>query len=33
MRKGVKQNAAKEIGYNYEIWVYDSKRNKVENFL
>ena len=25
-----KQNAAKELGYNYEIWVYDSKGNKIE---
>jgi hypothetical protein len=28
----LKQNAAKELGYNYEIWVYDSKKNKVENY-
>ena len=25
-----KQNAAKELGYNYEIWVYDNKGNKVD---
>jgi hypothetical protein len=29
MSKGVKQNAAKEFGYKYDIWVYDDKRNKV----
>jgi hypothetical protein len=23
-----KQTAAKELGYNYEIWVYDNKGNK-----
>jgi hypothetical protein len=23
-----KQKAAKELGYNYEIWVYDKKGNK-----
>ena len=28
-----KQKAAKEIGYNYEIWVYDSKGNKKETYL
>ena len=28
MLKGVKQKAAKELGYKYEIWVYDRKRNK-----
>ena len=33
MRKGVKQNAAKELGYNYEIWVYDKNGNKVETYL
>jgi hypothetical protein len=26
----IKQNAAKELGYNYEIWVYDGKGNKIE---
>jgi hypothetical protein len=26
----LKQNAAKELGYNYEIWVYDGKGNIVE---
>lgn len=25
----LKQNAAKELGYNYEIWVYNSKGEKV----
>ena len=25
----LKQNAAKELGYKYEIWVYDSKGVKV----
>jgi hypothetical protein len=24
----LKQKAAKELGYNYEIWVYDKKKNK-----
>jgi hypothetical protein len=28
----LKQNAAKELGYEYEIWVYDKKGNKVETF-
>ena len=28
-----KQNAAKELGYNYEIWVYDNKGNRVETFI
>ena len=28
-----KQLAAKELGFNYEIWVYDCKGNKVEIFL
>ena len=28
-----KQNAAKELGYNYEIWVYDKNGNKVETYL
>jgi hypothetical protein len=28
-----KQKAAKELGYNYEIWVYDSKGNKIETYL
>ena len=26
----LKQTAAKEIGYLYEIWIYDNKGNKVE---
>jgi hypothetical protein len=25
-----KQNAAKDLGYKYEIWVYDNKGNKVD---
>lgn len=29
----LKQKAAKELGYVYEIWVYDSKGNKVEKFI
>ena len=28
----LKQNAAKELGYNYEIWIYDNKGNKVNNY-
>ena len=28
-----KQNAAKEMGYEYEIWVYNCKGNKVETFV
>jgi len=27
----LKQNAAKELGYLYEIWIYDSKGNKIYN--
>ena len=26
----LKQTAAKELGFLYEIWVYDNKGNKVE---
>ncbi len=26
----LKQNAAKVLGYLYEIWIYDMKGNKVE---
>ena len=26
----LKQNAAKELGYEYEIWVYDAKGEKIE---
>ena len=29
----LKQLAAKNLGYNYEIWVYDSKGNKIETYL
>ena len=28
-----KQKSAKEYGYNYEIWVYDSKGQKIETYL
>jgi hypothetical protein len=28
----LKQNAAKELGYEYEIWVFDGKKNLVEKF-
>lgn len=27
-----KQNAAKELGYEYEIWIFDGKNNLVEKF-
>jgi hypothetical protein len=30
MSKGVKQEAAKQLGYNYEIWVYNAKKELVE---
>jgi hypothetical protein len=26
----LKQKAGKELGYNYEIWVYDGKGKKIE---
>ena len=29
----LKQYAAKQLGYNYEIWVYDGKGNKIETHL
>jgi hypothetical protein len=29
----LKQNAAKELGYNYEIWVYDGKGKLVEKHI
>jgi hypothetical protein len=29
----LKQKAAKELGYNYEIWVYDNKGNISEKLL
>jgi len=29
MRKGVKQEAAKKLGYNFEFWIYDNKGNKL----
>ena len=28
----LKQESAKELGYNYEIWVYDSTGNKIETY-
>ena len=28
-----KQNEAKKLGYNYEIWVYDVKGNKIATHL
>jgi hypothetical protein len=30
MCKGVKQKYAKDLGYNYEIWVYDRKGNIID---
>jgi hypothetical protein len=29
----LKQNAAKELGYNYEIWVYDGKGKLLEKHV
>ncbi len=29
----LKQQAAKDLGYEYEIWIYDAKANKVETIL
>jgi len=29
----LKQQAGKELGYNYEIWIYNSKGEKVECFV
>ena len=29
----LKQNAAKKLGYKYEIWVYDGKGNRVKEYL
>jgi len=26
----LKQDAGKELGYNYEIWVYDCKGDKIQ---
>jgi hypothetical protein len=28
----LKQKAGKELGYKYEIWVYDGKRNKIQTY-
>jgi hypothetical protein len=28
----LKQSAAKELGYNYEIWIYDQKGNCIEQY-
>jgi hypothetical protein len=33
MRKGVKQKAAKELLYKYEIWIYNKKGEIVETIL
>ena len=33
MRNGVKQNALKNAGYECEIWVYNSKGEKVETYM
>ena len=33
MRKGVKQLAAKELGYKYEIWIYNEKGQIVDKYL
>ncbi len=30
MSKGVKQNAAKELGYQYEIWIFNAKKELLE---
>jgi hypothetical protein len=29
----LKQNAAKELGYNYEIWIYNNKGEIVEKHI
>jgi hypothetical protein len=29
----LKQQAAKELGYKYEIWVYNAKGEKVECYI
>jgi DNA repair protein RadC len=29
----LKQNAGKELGYNYEIWIYNGKGERVENII
>jgi hypothetical protein len=28
----LKQKAAKELGYEYEIWIYNSKGEKIDYF-
>jgi hypothetical protein len=28
----LKQKAAKDLGYNYEIWIYDQKGNRIEKY-
>jgi hypothetical protein len=33
MRKGVKQKAAKYLGYNYKILNYDEKATRVETII
>ena len=29
----LKQQAGKNLGYNYELWIYNSKGEKVEYFV
>ena len=29
----LKQNAAKELGYKYEIWIYNEKKQRVECYI
>jgi hypothetical protein len=29
----IKQQTAKDLGYNYEIWIYDGKGNRIETIL
>jgi hypothetical protein len=31
--KEIVNQKAKELGYEYEIWVYDNKGNKIEIFI
>ena len=33
MLKGVKQKAAKQLGYNYEIWIYNEKGIIINKFI
>jgi hypothetical protein len=32
MLKGVKQSAGKELGFNYEIWIYNNKGIILEKY-